>query len=130
MKFNRTTKQKKLIDDICLNSKRALTISEIHQEAKKHIGSINLATIYRNLNQLIENNKLSKFKHAKKGTLYEIPHKSPHHYFFCSECNETFERSGCGLSTCIEDMKKNPNDGFIITSHELYFHGICATCAS
>jgi Fe2+ or Zn2+ uptake regulation protein len=88
-----------------------------------------LATIYRNLNQLVEDKKLTKIKHALKGTLYEISGKSPHHYLFCTSCDTTFEKPGCGLSTCIEELKEHSYDGFIVQSHEVYLHGICPNCA-
>ena len=130
MKQKRLTKQKKIISKICLNASSAISLEDIYTQAKKEIKTLNLATVYRNINHLIEEKKIIKVKHAKMGSLYEVNGKPTHHYFFCSKCNETFERSGCGLSTCIEDMKNKTSDGFIVTSHELYLHGICATCAS
>ena len=60
MKLKRLTKQKRIINKICKESGIALTPKEIYSEAKKEIDSINLATIYRNLNQLVEDKKLSK----------------------------------------------------------------------
>ena len=129
MKLKRLTKQKRIINKICKESGIALTPKEIYSEAKKEIDSINLATIYRNLNQLVEDKKLTKIKHALKGTLYEISGKSPHHYLFCTSCDTTFEKPGCGLSTCIEELKEHSYDGFIVQSHEVYLHGICPDCA-
>ena len=64
MKLIRSTKQKRVINKICQKSGVALTPKEIYSEAKKEIDSINLATIYRNLNQLVEDKKLTKIKHA------------------------------------------------------------------
>ena len=130
MKKNRLTKQKEIISNICLNASNAISIEEVYKLAKKEIESLNLATVYRNINRLIKDKKIIKIKHATKGTLYEVNGKPTHHYFFCSECNETFERPGCGLSTCIEDMKHKSSDGFVVISHELYLHGICASCAA
>ena len=130
MKKQRLTKQKEIITNICLNAEHALSIKDIYKQARKQVDSLNLATVYRNINRLIKDKKIVQIKHATKGTLYEINGKPTHHYFFCSECNETFERSGCGLSTCIEDMKNKTTDGFIVKSHELYLHGICSVCAS
>lgn len=129
MKLKRLTKQKKIINEICEKSDVALTPKEIYIEAKKEIESINLATVYRNLGQLVKNKKLTKVKNTLKGTLYEISGKSPHHYFFCKVCDTTFEKPGCGLKTCIEELKNQPNNGFIVQSHEVYLHGICASCA-
>ena len=130
MKKSRQTKQKEVISNICLNAPTAISIEEIYKLAKKEIETLNIATVYRNINHLIKDKKIIKIKHATKGALYEVNGKPTHHYFFCSECNTTFERPGCGMSTCIEEMKHKSSDGFIVKSHELFLHGICATCAA
>lgn len=129
MKLKRLTKQKKVISEICMNAKHALSTNEIFNESKKQIPSINLATIYRNLNQMVSDSLLIRFSHSSKGTLYEVPNKRPHHFFFCKSCDTTFEKPGCGLSVCIDELKGKLKDGFIVQSHEVYLHGVCASCA-
>ena len=125
MKKYRQTKQKETIRNICLNSSNALSINDIHDMARKAIPSLNLATVYRNINKLVNEGQLIKFSHPTKGTFYEKAGKPHHHHFFCSDCNTAIEIPGCGLS-----LEKPINDGFIIDSHEVFLHGTCAKCAS
>ena len=68
MTKKRQTKQKETIMSICLNSPNALTIEDIHTKAKKTISSLNLATVYRNINKLVDEGILAKFSHPQKGT--------------------------------------------------------------
>ena len=66
MSKKRQTKQKETIMSICLNSPNALTIEDIHTKAKKTISSLNLATVYRNINKLVDEGILAKFLILKK----------------------------------------------------------------
>lgn len=125
MRKNRQTKQKETIKNICLDSSNALSINDIHGIASKTIPSLNLATVYRNINKLVNEGLLIKFSHPTKGTFYEKAGKPHHHHFFCSYCNTAIEIPGCGLS-----LEKQINEGYIINSHEVFLHGICAKCAS
>ena len=125
MSKKRQTKQKETIMSICLNSPNALTIEDIHTKAKKTISSLNLATVYRNINKLVDEGILVKFSHPQKGTFYEKAGKPHHHHFFCSDCNTAIEIPGCGLS-----LDKQINEGFVIDSHEVFLHGTCAKCAN
>jgi Fur family ferric uptake transcriptional regulator len=125
MKQRRHTKQREVLESICMESKKPLTIDEILAMAHNLLPGLNRVTAYRNLNRLVEAGELTRVSHPVKGTLYERADRPHHHHFFCKLCESAFELPGCGLS----ENKMTPK-GFVVESHEIFLHGICAACAS
>ena len=58
----RNTTQRNLILDITNNSCEHLTAEEVYEIARKSISNISLGTVYRNLNILVELQKIRKIK--------------------------------------------------------------------
>ena len=119
----RQTKQQKIIEDICFSSTKARSIQSILEDGKKKIESLNLSTVYRHLNYLVESNRMVRINHPIKGTLYEQADLPHHHHFFCKSCNVTFEIPCCGV-----DEKKLIPAGFKADNHEIFVSGICPAC--
>ncbi|MFL2876340.1 MAG: Fur family transcriptional regulator [Pontiellaceae bacterium] len=125
MKKQRTTQQRKIIEEICFSSTHPLSIHDVEARGKKRLCTLNRVTVYRNLNRMVDAGELSRFTHPEKGTLYEQANRPHHHHFFCKTCEATFELPGCGLS-----LKEQTPAGFIVEGHEVFLNGICAVCAS
>ena len=125
MKKQRTTQQRKVIEEICFSSTQPLSIDDIEARGKKRLHTLNRVTIYRNLNRMVEAGELTRFIHPEKGTLYEQANRPHHHHFYCKTCEATFELPGCGLS-----LKEQTPAGFIVEGYEVFLNGICAACAS
>ena len=125
MKKQRTTQQRKVIEEICFSSTHPLSIDDIEARGKKRLHTLNRVTIYRNLNRMVDAGELTRFIHPEKGTLYEQANRPHHHHFYCKTCEATFELPGCGLS-----LKEQTPTGFIVEGHEVFLNGICAACAS
>ena len=124
MKKQRTTQQRKVIEEICFSSTHPLSIDDIEARGKKRLHTLNRVTIYRNLNRMVDAGELTRFIHPVKGTLYEQANRPHHHHFYCKTCEATFELPGCGLS-----LKEQTPTGFIVEGHEVFLNGVCATCA-
>ena len=65
MKKQRTTQQRKIIEEICFSvrTRYRLTISK---PAEKNVSTLNRVTIYRNLNRMVEAGELTRFTHPEK----------------------------------------------------------------
>ena len=125
MKKQRTTQQRKVIEEICFSSTCPLSIDDIESRGKEILATLNRVTVYRNLNRMVDAGELTRFSHPEKGTLYEQANRPHHHHFFCKTCEATFELPGCGLS-----LKKQTPAGFIVEGHEVFLNGVCSACAS
>ena len=104
---------------------RPLRVEEILQTGSERVGSLNQATVYRNLKLLVASGWLRIVKHPELGILYERTGKAHHHYFHCRSCNHLFDLPGCAL---------NENDatppGFITEAHEVFLFGLCSGCGA
>jgi Fe2+ or Zn2+ uptake regulation protein len=103
-----------------LDKKGHASIEEIYEDIKEMFPSISLATIYKNINALKDENVISEVCLHQKPK-FEIT-KEPHAHFICKKCGAIedvpFEEI---INNEIE--KKYPN-----TRKELYIYGICKKC--
>ncbi len=96
------------------------SIEEIYENVKILFPTISLATIYKNINALQEENIITAVCSPKKSR-YEIS-KEPHAHFICKKC-EMIE--DIALDEKIEKLieAQYPN-----SQKELYIYGICKKC--
>jgi len=121
--MKRKTNQRSAIQEVFLNTDRPLSINEILESGRRMVGSLNQATVYRNLKLLVSRGWLKKIHTPELGTLYEIAGKEHHHHFQCRSCDRLFEVSGCAFNE-----RSSTPPGFVIEGHEVYLFGICAGC--
>ena len=81
--MKRKTNQRSAIREVFENDDRPLGIEEILEAGRQTVGSLNQATVYRNLKILVQNGWLKKINAPELGTLYEIAGKEHHHHFQC-----------------------------------------------
>ncbi|MFT4112464.1 Fur family transcriptional regulator [Silvibacterium sp.] len=120
---NRNTKQKAAIHAAFEMEDRPLTPEEVQVLAQKEGASVSLATIYRNINSLLEEGWLQSVGLPGMPSRYEIAGKAHHHHFYCDACGKLFELKGCGMPK----ISRLP-EGFRAVSHEVIVHGLCDTC--
>jgi Fur family ferric uptake transcriptional regulator len=123
MALKRSTVQRRAIEAVFNQHERPLAVEEVLHYGREAVPTLNIATVYRTLKILCENELLEKIYHPSFGTLYERAGKDHHHHFFCQECNRAFELSGCALN--LEDATP---DGFVVEDHEVFLMGTCPQC--
>lgn len=88
--------------------------------------NISLATIYRNLNILLEEGRVNKISIAGE-EFYEID-RIKHAHFRCNKCNEIYDIS---IDSLPKGFKNLPNLGeFEVLGCDCVFYGICQKCKS
>ena len=122
--MKRKTSQRAAIEHVFHQHNRPLGVEEILQAGREIVGTLNQATVYRNLKRLVENGWIKQINHPSLGTLYERSGKEHHHHFHCHDCNRVFELPGCAL-----DEKEAAPQGFVVEDHEVFLFGACPSCA-
>jgi Fur family ferric uptake transcriptional regulator len=122
--MKRKTSQRTAIEQVFLQQDRPLGIEEILDKGRRHVKSLNQATVYRNLKLLVENGWLKQINHPCLGSLYERTGKGHHHHFHCHACNRVYELPGCALNE-----REAAPDGFVVEDHEVFLSGVCPACA-
>ena len=85
----RLTKQRETILNILEKDHSHPNVKQIYKEAKKILHNISLATVYRNLNFLVEMGLIKKLNLQKKNR-YDGQGKV-HDYFMCNICKNIYD---------------------------------------
>ena len=120
----RNTRQKDAIRTAFLEADRPLSPDEALTLAQKEVDALSIATVYRNIGSLVEDNWLKPIEIPGQSTRYEVAGKAHHHHFQCNNCGTVYELEGCEMQT----KPKLPR-GFKYASHEFFVYGTCSSCA-
>ena len=102
-----------------LQNKGHASIEEIYEDIKELFPSISLATIYKNINAMQEQNIVSEVCLHQKPK-YEIT-KMPHAHFICKKCGYVEDVE---LNETLQELEKRyPN-----SNKEIYIYGVCKNC--
>ena len=120
------TKQREIIFFTLYKSSNHLTAEELYVLIKKQHPELNIgiATIYRTLALLEENNLISSIQ-LNNGKKFEIA-KSHHDHLICTSCGKIVEFENDEIEKLQEKIAKE--NGFILTGHIMQLYGICEEC--
>lgn len=121
------TKTREIIYNKLKELNRPVSSEELHSLLVKNY-SINLATVYRNLNTLEEINVIEKIVRQDGISYYSLIDDSHIHYMVCDNCNAHLKLETCPIDLNL--INKTYNNGFKSTRHILEIHGICKNCQS
>lgn len=111
------TKQREAVLDVLISESKPITAEQIQIKS-----GINLATVYRVLEQLCESKIIIKSKMLDSTSAsFELDRHEHKHYAVCIGCKEV---------TPIEDCHYHPDiaDGFEVTGHKIEVYGYCKKC--
>src|SRR6516164_4773613 len=100
---------------------------EIYRRVRKKLPRISLATVYRNLHNLVERGKVRTLLVDEQGTRFD-PETREHDHFICGRCGrvvDLFLRPGARRV----DLTSLAKRGYVVTTHDLTVHGVCQACA-
>jgi len=119
----RNTKQKAAIRQAFLEADRPLSPEEALKGAHRHHRTLGIATVYRNIQTLVEEGWLQRVEIPGDTARYEVTGKKHHHHFRCHSCDRLFD-----LEECTVQSKPKLPKGFRATGHEFFLYGTCAEC--
>ncbi len=101
------------------------TAEYLYAILKEKEPNISLATLYRNLNQLAENDIIKKIDGLESSSHYD--HNTHEHYhFICERCKKVYDISADIAPDIIR--KTEQQTGFLIKKHDIVFNGLCKEC--
>ncbi len=105
-------------------AKSPLSATEMQEILNQY--DVNLATIYRTIESLLEVNIIRTVNLRHDHNHYELV-KTHHHHAICESCGKVVDISECDLTNLQSQIKKMANFKQI-NSHALEFFGICNEC--
>ena len=121
--MQRDTRQRRAIRRVFMNVGRPLTPDEVLEYGQQMVPSLGLATVYRNVKNLVRQGWLSEVELPGGGLRYELADRPHHHHFLCHSCDQAFD-----VHHCPDEVETLAPDGFEVDGHELVLFGRCAAC--
>ena len=116
------SKQREKVLDIVRSTKSHPTADWVFHEVRKELPNISLATVYRNLNLLVESEEINEV--LCDGQLRFDANKGEHFHFICKSCKGIFDIDESRVSS--PDFKL-PR-GYVVQDVRMDFYGICPSC--
>ncbi len=122
----RITPQREMIVQIIAHCARHMSAEEVMDNVREKTTSINIATVYRTLDMLVENGLASKFDLGNGKTAYATGEHGPHVHLVCKHCGSVTEVSEQNISAFLEKIE-NLYD-FDCNPYHFSVHGLCSDC--
>lgn len=101
------------------------TAEEVFLAVKPKLPRISLATVYKNLEALVQCGAVSKLTYGDASARYDI--RTDHHYHtHCLECGKIWDVDAREGSNLLEHIK--PQAGFEVKDYRLELLGCCREC--
>lgn len=121
----KTTKQRDRILETIRHSKNHLTAEDVYRILLDDDESIGIATVYRNLKYLYENDLVNRIQHPELGYVYDS-NLDDHYHFHCRVCDKIYD-----VDDMVHDelnLEVEEKFGGKVDSHMTYFYGTCPDC--
>ncbi|MEA1920870.1 MAG: Fur family transcriptional regulator [Campylobacterota bacterium] len=101
-----------------------ISVEDLYTKIQKQFTSISLATLYKNVNAMLDASLLKEVKVPNMKPKYEII-KAPHAHLLCQSCGslEDFEMDMNKITTLL-----TPTSDFQVNETDLIFSGLCNHC--
>ena len=101
-----------------------LSIAKMYELVKEKFPSISLATIYKNINAMIDNGFLKEVKIIGQDSRYELNY-GEHSHVVCKKCGKVVDIEMESSELLKEASKKSDMS---VESSSMVFYGICKEC--
>lgn len=120
-KGRRYSLQREIIYETLKNSNTHPDVDAIFAEVRKRLPDIGIATVYRNLRQLVAAGLVETLETTKDCIHYDAD-LSSHAHFVCERCGRITDLVAVPMAEAVEKL------GYTVTREKLVFYGICADC--
>lgn len=102
-----------------------LSVEQLYELLKQKFSSLSLATIYKNINIMMQNSFVAEVKLPGQKSVYELT-KEAHAHLQCQKCHQVWDISLEFSGIVNEAARKDPS--FEIESAHLVLSGVCEQC--
>lgn len=108
------------------NQNSHLTSHQIYEEVHKRLPAINPSTVYRALDRLVHNGKVSVSDMGLGAAVFELAGEHLHHHLVCQDCGYITLLENDRIAPLIEELEKAYH--YKITTNHLILFGLCEQC--
>ena len=120
------TPQRMVIFRILSEANRHITVDEVYKKAIKEYPMLSLATVYRNMEQMVEASLLKHLDLEGPSVRYDT-NLEEHHHFVCTKCGKVADVYLKDIEYNV-DNKRSCLGKAKISTLDLHLHGVCTEC--
>lgn len=103
-----------------------MNVNELYSTLLIKFPSISLATIYKNINIMLEKGFLLEVKLSGQKSVFELV-KDNHSHVACMKCSDVIDID-LNIESIVNEVKKRSN--YKLESNSLIFNGVCPRCSA
>lgn len=119
------SKQREALLSLLKSVKNHPTADWLYENLRKEFPKISLATVYRNLNLLVDNGEILRLDYNGNAEHYD-GNPQNHYHFICRNCSAIIDVSISSDKSLNELIAEK--DTLKIEKHTLFFYGLCNKC--
>ena len=124
----RLTPQREMIVEAVAHAGRHVTAEEVFEQVQARTSAINIATVYRTLDLLVELGLVSRADLGGGKVTYASPLHGPHCHLVCRHCGRVIEADHDLVVPLEEQLRERYS--FAAELHHFAIFGLCADCRS
>lgn len=124
----RLTPQRELIVQALAHSDQHLTAEQIFDRVRTHTQTVNIATVYRTLDMLVQQGIAARVSLQDGQGVYTAASHGPHIHLLCRRCGAVIEAAPELIAPLAESLRLQY--GFCADHLHLSLTGLCRSCAS
>jgi Fe2+ or Zn2+ uptake regulation protein len=107
--------------------KHLWSIDELHEAVVGALGAADYSTVFRAVTGMEKEGSIHRIDLGDGKVHYEL-WEGHHEHIRCDDCGRVVEVPGCVLEDASTSVRTST--GFVVTSHQLLFTGVCPDCAA
>ena len=124
----RVTPQREMIVEIIAHSGRHMTAEDVFEDVQTRSQAINIATVYRTLDLLVEEGLASRIDLGSGRVIYATIQHGPHIHLVCRQCGHVTDLDIDPFESMLQGIETQC--GFECSTQHLVMYGLCAGCQS
>lgn len=122
----RMTPQREMIVEALAHSGRHMTAEEVLEIVRQKTRAVNIATVYRTLDLLVEHGLATRNDLGEGRVVYVTVRHGPHIHLVCRRCGRVQEADAALLASVTAALQKQYH--FWCDTGHLALYGLCETC--
>ena len=124
--MQRMTRQRAAVLALLGSTPEFRSAQQLHDELLARGEKIGLATVYRNLQALVDAGEVDVMRLAEENLFRKCARLTHHHHLVCRACGATVELHGDAVEKWARELAAET--GFTDIDHTLEMTGLCAAC--
>lgn len=122
----RITPQREMIIEIIAHSGCHMSAEEVFEEVRARTRAINVATVYRTLELLVEEGLASRADLGGGRVVYATAKHGPHIHLVCRHCGRVIDVDVERFESLFQHIETEYD--FVCSPHHFAIHGLCTDC--